>query len=319
MARWIADDDYRLAEWETDLSSQTGASQAGILLGLERRHPRVPLGREGERADARVLLPLGLRRDRGPPRDGDRAADRRRREPRQPALRRGRRRHPHRQPHRGRAQGQPGLPRLPRQRLQRHPRARALPVGDRARGDGRDTGQAPRRAAARPPRRHLSGDAGGDVRGRPRPHRLRRPDRHDARPPRGLRDVLQLRRGRPPLRADARRHARGAAQARPAVRPPRRRPALRPAPVRDRRALRPRPDPGRDVQAAQRLRARRAGRALARRARTSPASPTATSRTRWSATRSARRRAARRRSARRTTSAAARSSSWAPGTSGSST
>jgi uncharacterized membrane protein YvlD (DUF360 family) len=33
MASWIADDGYRLAEWETDLSSQTGASQAGILLG----------------------------------------------------------------------------------------------------------------------------------------------------------------------------------------------------------------------------------------------------------------------------------------------
>ena len=33
MARWIADEGYQLAEWETDLSSQTGASQAGILLG----------------------------------------------------------------------------------------------------------------------------------------------------------------------------------------------------------------------------------------------------------------------------------------------
>jgi uncharacterized membrane protein YvlD (DUF360 family) len=33
MARWIAEDGYRLTEWETDLSSQTGASQAGILLG----------------------------------------------------------------------------------------------------------------------------------------------------------------------------------------------------------------------------------------------------------------------------------------------
>ena len=32
MARWLADT-HRLAEWETDLSSQTGASQAGILLG----------------------------------------------------------------------------------------------------------------------------------------------------------------------------------------------------------------------------------------------------------------------------------------------
>ena len=33
MARWLADNSHRLAEWETDLSSQTGASQAGILLG----------------------------------------------------------------------------------------------------------------------------------------------------------------------------------------------------------------------------------------------------------------------------------------------
>ncbi len=33
MARWLADRTHRLTEWETDLSSQTGASQAGILLG----------------------------------------------------------------------------------------------------------------------------------------------------------------------------------------------------------------------------------------------------------------------------------------------
>jgi uncharacterized membrane protein YvlD (DUF360 family) len=33
MARWLADGDHQLLEWETDLSSQTGASQAGILLG----------------------------------------------------------------------------------------------------------------------------------------------------------------------------------------------------------------------------------------------------------------------------------------------
>ena len=33
MARWLVEGGYRLAEWETDLSSQTGASQAGILLG----------------------------------------------------------------------------------------------------------------------------------------------------------------------------------------------------------------------------------------------------------------------------------------------
>ncbi|HUE27035.1 MAG TPA: alkaline phosphatase family protein, partial [Solirubrobacteraceae bacterium] len=33
LARWVQDGTHRLAEWETDLSSQTGASQAGILLG----------------------------------------------------------------------------------------------------------------------------------------------------------------------------------------------------------------------------------------------------------------------------------------------
>jgi len=33
MARWLAEGTHELAEWEPDLSSQTGASQAGILLG----------------------------------------------------------------------------------------------------------------------------------------------------------------------------------------------------------------------------------------------------------------------------------------------
>ena len=39
MARWLSEGDYRLAEWETDLSSQTGASQAGILLGSNEDIP----------------------------------------------------------------------------------------------------------------------------------------------------------------------------------------------------------------------------------------------------------------------------------------
>src|SRR3954463_10321136 len=39
MARWISDLGYHLAEWETDLSSQTGASQAGILLGSNEDIP----------------------------------------------------------------------------------------------------------------------------------------------------------------------------------------------------------------------------------------------------------------------------------------
>ena len=39
MARWLADGTHRLIEWETDLSSQTGASQAGILLGSNEDIP----------------------------------------------------------------------------------------------------------------------------------------------------------------------------------------------------------------------------------------------------------------------------------------
>ncbi len=39
MARWMDEHGYRLAEWETDLSSQTGASQAGILLGSNEDIP----------------------------------------------------------------------------------------------------------------------------------------------------------------------------------------------------------------------------------------------------------------------------------------
>jgi uncharacterized membrane protein YvlD (DUF360 family) len=39
MASWIAEHDHRLIEWETDLSSQTGASQAGILLGSNEDIP----------------------------------------------------------------------------------------------------------------------------------------------------------------------------------------------------------------------------------------------------------------------------------------
>ncbi len=39
MARWLADDTHGFLEWETDLSSQTGASQAGILLGSNEDIP----------------------------------------------------------------------------------------------------------------------------------------------------------------------------------------------------------------------------------------------------------------------------------------
>jgi uncharacterized membrane protein YvlD (DUF360 family) len=39
MARWLQYGSHQLAEWETDLSSQTGASQAGILLGSNDNIP----------------------------------------------------------------------------------------------------------------------------------------------------------------------------------------------------------------------------------------------------------------------------------------
>jgi hypothetical protein len=39
MARWLADGSHKLIEWECDLSSQTGASQAGLLLGSNEDMP----------------------------------------------------------------------------------------------------------------------------------------------------------------------------------------------------------------------------------------------------------------------------------------
>ncbi len=39
LTRWLFEDGYRLVQWETDLSSQTGASQAGILLGSNEGIP----------------------------------------------------------------------------------------------------------------------------------------------------------------------------------------------------------------------------------------------------------------------------------------
>jgi hypothetical protein len=53
MASWVADGGYRLAEWETDLSSQTGASQAGILLGS---NDDIPAFRWVEKENGRMLV-----------------------------------------------------------------------------------------------------------------------------------------------------------------------------------------------------------------------------------------------------------------------
>ena len=52
MASWLTDDGYALSGWETDLSSQTGASQAGILLGS---NVDIPAFRWVEKDNARVM------------------------------------------------------------------------------------------------------------------------------------------------------------------------------------------------------------------------------------------------------------------------
>jgi uncharacterized membrane protein YvlD (DUF360 family) len=52
MARWLADGSHALIEWETDLSSQTGASQAGILLGSNEN---IPAFRWVEKESARLI------------------------------------------------------------------------------------------------------------------------------------------------------------------------------------------------------------------------------------------------------------------------
>ena len=52
MARWLASGSHRLSEWETDLSSQTGASQAGLLLGS---NDDIPAFRWVEKESGRIM------------------------------------------------------------------------------------------------------------------------------------------------------------------------------------------------------------------------------------------------------------------------
>ncbi len=52
MARWLEAGSHHLAEWETDLSSQTGASQAGILLG---HNDDIPAFRWADKETGRVI------------------------------------------------------------------------------------------------------------------------------------------------------------------------------------------------------------------------------------------------------------------------
>ena len=52
LARWLEEGTHRLVEWEPDLSSQTGASQAGILLGS---NDDIPAFRWVEKATGRLV------------------------------------------------------------------------------------------------------------------------------------------------------------------------------------------------------------------------------------------------------------------------
>jgi hypothetical protein len=56
MARWLAEGNHRFAEWETDLSSQTGASQAGILIGS---NDDIPAFRWVEKESAKLVACSG--------------------------------------------------------------------------------------------------------------------------------------------------------------------------------------------------------------------------------------------------------------------
>ena len=269
MARWITEGTHALTEWETDLSSQTGASQAGILLGSNEDIPAFRWVDKESRTLTACSSPddcarlereratgIGLLVDGGSSRGNL-------------------------------LSGEAEEVILTVSRMEAEKRAnpgyraffangfnvtRALVLfawevllewTAAIRAIRRDVQPRGHRE------RHLSVPPRCDVRDRSRPDRLRRPHGHDARAASRLRHVLELRRGRAPLRARTGRHSGGAAQARRAVRPNRPRTPLRAATVRDRRALGSRTDARRNVQAAQRVRARRSRRALSR-ARSGP-------------------------------------------------
>ena len=259
MARWLTDGTHRMVEWETDLSSQTGASQAGILLGSNED---IPAFRWVEKERGALMVCSNP--------DNCAEIERRRSEGNVGLLADG-----------GASRGNLlsggadhvllTVSRISEEK-KANPGYRAffangfnvtrvlvlffweviLEVVASARQRRRDV------QPARPPRREIPVRARGRRRRRARPDRERRHLGHVPRAARDLRDLRELRRGRAPFRARAPGHARGAPQARRAVRPRRARATVCTAAVPDRRPLRPRPDPGRDLQAAERLRARRA-------------------------------------------------------------
>ena len=87
MARWVEQGTHRLVEWETDFSSQTGASQTGILLGS---NDDVPAFRWVDKPTGRVYAcsgPADCAEIEAPARERQGPAAERRCEPGQPASR----------------------------------------------------------------------------------------------------------------------------------------------------------------------------------------------------------------------------------------
>ena len=204
MARWLADGHAPAGRVGDRPLVADRREPGGHPARVERRHPGVPLGREGVRPDDDLLGPGRLRRDRAPPLDRPRPA-------------RGRRDRAAGNLLSGGADGALlTVSRLADER-RANPGYRAFLANGTnvtrtlalfawevvARADRRGPAAPPGRPPARPPRRRLSAAARGDVRVRPRPGRVLGAAGHGARRAGGLRDVRELRRGRAPLRASS--------------------------------------------------------------------------------------------------------------------
>ncbi len=262
LARWMAEGTHHLVEWETDLSSQTGASQAGILLGSNEGIPAFRWVEKATRARSWPAHVRGrLRGDRTPARHRPGSAGRGGGASRACNL----------------LSGEADDVILTVSRMDAEKRAptpataaflangfNVTARGTRAVRVGRCCWSTRSRDQAATPwshspgraRRALSIPARDAVRRRARSDRVRRPRRHmmRGRPAVSVRDPFsKLRRGRPPFRARTRRHA---FEALPQARPDsssgasNARRQFAPQAVQAGRALRPRADPGRHVQTA---------------------------------------------------------------------
>ena len=267
IARWLDSGSHRVVPWECDLSSQTGASQAGLLLGsnhdmpafrwYEKESGRTMVSNHGKdateieqrRSDGGGLLAMNGA-SRGNMFSGD--------APRCTATM-----SVIRDRSRSRASdffayfADPyGFTRT----------LVSLLLGRRC-GDGRCAPPAPSRRGARRARRRLPLDARLHHRDHARPERRRSDGRHRRGRARRLLDVRRLRRGRAPLRHHRAGCLRGAQAARRPARAPRESRRAGAAPLPPRRALRSRPDTGAAISPALRgsARGRRRGGARARR------------------------------------------------------